>query len=127
MAVVSIAGSQFTFKVGATDYSAQVTGGTITTTASINRVKTLTDTAYPLSDKMHEVSIEYLYDEETGVYGALETAALAGTGLTVEIKGGDAKWSGTLYVNGNEVKFAADGVGEASSTFVGLLTLADAP
>lgn len=127
MAVVTIAGSQFTVTVGATDYSSQVTGGTITHTPTITRTKTLGDMSYKLSDAVHEVQADFLYDEETGFYGAINTAAVAGTALTVSIVGGDAKWTGSLYVTGNEVKFAADGVATASATFIGALTLADAP
>lgn len=127
MPVVNIAGSQFTVTVGATDYSAQVTGGTITSTPTVTRTKTLSDTGYKLTDLMWEVQADFLYDEETGFYGAINTGAIAGTGLTVAIVGGDAKWTGTMYCTGHEVKFASDGVAEASATFMGSLTLADAP
>lgn len=127
MAVVSITGSQFTVTVGATDYSAQVTAGTITATPNMIRTKTLSDTDYSQSDLVHELSVEFLYDEETGLYGAVNTAAVAGTGLTVTIVGGDAKWTGTMYTTGLETSFAADGVATASGTFIGSLTLADNP
>lgn len=127
MAVVSIAGSQFTVNVSSTDYSAQVTGGTITNTPTVNRIKTLSDTAYALGEVVWEVECKFLYDTEVGFYGIVNTAAIAGTGLTTVITGGDAKWSGTLYCTGLEVTFAADGIAEATGSFVGSLTLADAP
>ena len=127
MAVVSIAGSQFTVTVSSTDYSSQVTAGTITNTPTVNRIKTLSDTAYALGEVVWEVECKFLYDTEVGFYGIVNTAAVAGTGLTVSIVGGDAKWTGTLYCNGLEVTFAADGIAEATGSFIGTLTLADAP
>ena len=127
MAVVSIAGSQFTVTVSSTDYSSQVTAGTITNTPTVNRIKTLSDTAYALGEVVWEVECKFLYDTEVGFYGIVNTAAIAGTGLTVSIVGGDAKWTGTLYCNGLEVTFAADGIAEATGSFIGTLTLADAP
>lgn len=127
MAVVSIAGSQFTVSYNATDVSAQVKEGTITATPTIVRTKTLNDTDFQLTDLVHEVECVFLYDQEDGFYGAVNTAAVAGTGIAVIIVGGDAKWTGNLYCTGLEVTFAADGVAEASGSFIGALTLADAP
>lgn len=127
MAVVSITGSQFTFKIGTTDYTAQVTSGTITATPSIARTKTLSDTAFPLVDLVHEVQCDFLYDDEVGFQGQLNTAAVAGTGLTTEIVGGDGKWSGTLYCTGLETKVSAADVAMSSASFVGSLTYADKP
>jgi hypothetical protein len=127
MAVVSIAGSQFTVTYNSQNVSAQVTEGTITATPTITRTKTLAEVDFQLTDLVHEVECTFLYDEETGFYGAINTAAIAGTGVTVSIVGGDAKWDGTLYCQGLEVSFAADGVATASGSFIGSLTLADAP
>jgi len=127
MAVMSITGSQFVVKVGATTYSEQVTDGTVTATPTISRTKTLGSVAYPITDLVHTVKIGYLYDEEAGFHGALNTGAIAGTGLTVEIDSADAKWTGTMYVTGLEVKFAADGVAMGSAELVGSLILADLP
>ena len=127
MAVISITGSQFTVSLAGTAYSAQVTGGTVTTTPTVSRTKTLTDTDYSLTDLLSEVSLDYLYDEETGMYGALETANLTGASVAVIIVGGDAKWTGTMYCTKNETKFAADAVASASCTLVGTLVLADQP
>jgi hypothetical protein len=125
MAVVSITGAQFTCKIGTTDYSSQVTGGTITASPTIARTKTLGDVAYPMTDLVHEVDVEFLYDDEAGFVGQINTAAIAGTGLVTEIKGADSKWTGTLYTTGLEVKFAADGVAMATGKFIGALVLAD--
>lgn len=127
MTVKSIAGSQFTVSAGATDYSAQVLAGTITTTPSVSRRKTLGGTSYKQTDIADAVTIDFLYDEEDGFYGAINTAARAGTSLAVVIVGGDAKWTGSLFCDGLEVKYEAEGEGEASASFVGALTLADNP
>jgi hypothetical protein len=127
MAVTSIVGSQFTFKLGSTAYSEQVTGGGIDATPAIDRVKTLGGVAYPQTDVVDTASVEFLYDEETGAYGALWTASRTGAALSVEIVGGDAKWSGSCYATGVRLSYAADGVATASADLIGSLTLADAP
>lgn len=127
MAVTSITGAQFTVTVSSTDYSEQVVSGTINTTYNIQRTKTLSGTDFSLTDLVHEVEVEFFYDEETGMHGIVNTAAIAGTGLVVTIVGGDAKWTGTLYTTGLEVTFSADGVAMSSGTFIGSLTLADQP
>lgn len=128
MSVVSVTGASFTVKVGATAYTAQITDGTVVQTPTISRIKTLGDVAYPQTDKESSASLNFLYDEETGLYGALNTASLTGAGLSIEIVGGDAKWTGTMYVNGDlSVSYAADGVATCSCSLIGSLTLADAP
>lgn len=127
MAVVSVAGSACTFKIGATAYSAQVTAGTITVSPNIARTKTLSDTAYPLTDLVHEASVEFVYDEETGLAGAINTAAIAGTGLSLEIVIGDSKFSGTMYVTDLGASYSADGLTTSNASFIGTLALADQP
>lgn len=127
MAVVSVAGSACNFKIGATSYAAQVTGGNVTVTPNIARTKTLSDTAYPLVDLVHEATIEFVYDEETGLTGAINTAAIAGTGLSLEIVIGDSKFSGTMYVTDLGASYTADGITTANASFIGSLTLADQP
>ena len=127
MPAVSIAGSQFTVTYNSVAVSAQVIEGTITATPTITRTKTLSDTDFQITDLVHEVEVTFLYDEETGFHGAVNTAAIAGTGVTISIVGGDAKWDGTVYCQGLETSFAADGVATSSGSFIGTLTLADAP
>ena len=46
MPATSIAGATFTVTVGATNYSAQVTSGTVTTTSTITRTRTLDGNAF---------------------------------------------------------------------------------
>jgi hypothetical protein len=127
MAVISVAGSAITFTVGATARSAQVTGGSVSVTPSIARTKTLTDTAYPLTDLEHSLSIDFVYDDETGLLGDLNTAAIAGTGLTIALVIGDTKWTGTMYVTDLGPSFSADGLTTSSASMIGTLALADQP
>lgn len=129
MAITSIAGSAFTVTIGATAYTSQVVSGTISMQNNLTVTDTLDETAYTVSRVKHEVSLEFLYDTETGLFGALYTAANAGTALTVSIVGGDAKWSGTscMYVSALEGGFETTGPATASCTLVGPLTFADAP
>ena len=77
MAVTSITGAQFTVTVSSTDYSEQVVSGTIKATPSLQRTKTLTGTDFSLVDLVHEVEVEFFYDEETGFHGIVNTAARA--------------------------------------------------
>jgi hypothetical protein len=126
MAVVSVVGSACDFKISSTSYAAQVTSGTVTTSPNIARTKTLTDTAYPLVDLSHEADLEFVYDEETGLAGALNTAAIAGTGVALTIKIGDATFSGTMYVTAVSHNYSGDGLATSSASFIGTLTLADA-
>lgn len=127
MSVTAIKGSQFTVTIGATAYSGQVTGANINRTTPVTSIPTLGDMAYVSGPSDWAVAVDFLYDEETGLYGALNTAQGAGTGLSVAIVGGDAKWTGTMYVSDASVQVTADGVATASANFVGSLTLADAP
>ena len=127
MAVTTVKGSACDFKISSTSYAAQVTSGTVTTSPNIARTKTLTDTAFPLVDLVHEADLTFFYDEETGLAGALDTAAIAGTGLSLTIVIGDSKFAGTMYVTSHTVNYSGDGVAESSASFIGSLTLADQP
>jgi len=128
MAVTTVVGSQITWKFGASAYSSQVTGGTLTTSPVISRTKTLSDVAYPKTDASASASVSLLFDDEAAAYGALNTAAIAGTGTSVEWVIGDAKFTGTMYIEELSVDFSAEGVTTASVSMIGeLTTLADSP
>lgn len=127
MPATAITGSQFTFTYNAVAYSAQVTGGTITRETSITRIKTLTDMAYKSTDDNCTLEVSWLYDEETGLVGALNTAQGSGAANAVAIVGGDAKWTGNMTVSSVSTEFTADGIATCSATLEGALTLADAP
>jgi hypothetical protein len=85
MAAVGVAGSTFTVEVGATMYTDQVTTGTVTTTPTITRTKTMGDTNFTPTDINNTVSLSFLYDEDTGMYDALQTAAAAGNYVPIEV------------------------------------------
>ena len=128
MPLVSVAGSSFTVTIGATPYTAQITSGTISLTNTITRTKTLTDEARMTTDKDGSLSIEALYDDETGLVGALATAAAAGTSVNIVIVGGDTKWTGSaMYVESVESGFEATGIATVSASFSGIMSLTDNP
>jgi hypothetical protein len=125
MAAISIAGASFTVEVGTTDYEDQVISGTITVTPTITRTRTLSSEAYNLTDLVHSVSIEFLYDGDTGMYADLNTAAVAGTSVALEVSDGSAAWTGaTMYVESLENNIEATGVSTATVTFTGQLAYA---
>ena len=125
MAVVSVAGAAFTVEVGATQYEDQITTGTITTTPTIVRTKTLGDVAFDQTDLNSAVSLEFLYDENTGLYDALQTAIAAATSVAVTIESAAGVWTGTaMYIDSAEVTFDAAGVATCSVSMQGTVTFA---
>jgi hypothetical protein len=125
MPAVGIAGSAFTVEVGASMYSDQVTTGTITTTPTITRTKTLSSVNYLQTDLMSAVSIEFLYDDNSGLYDALQTAIAAATNVAIEVVGDTGTWTGSdMAIDGCEVKFDAAGVAMCSFSVQGSLTFA---
>jgi hypothetical protein len=122
MAAVSVAGAAFTVGIGApaVQYEDQVTSGTITTTPTIVRTKTLGDVAFDQTDLNSTMSLEFLYDENTGLYEAIQTAIAAGTAPTVTVDSALGEWvMSAANVESAEVTFAADGVATCSVSFTG--------
>jgi hypothetical protein len=130
MAVLSLAGASFTVGVGpstATDVTAQITDGTITADSTVERVRTLgPNIAFVGTDLAHSADLNFLYDEESGFYSALDTATTTNDALTVTITGGGGEWTGTMYVSTLSVSFAADGLASCSASFTGELVFAAA-
>jgi phosphate-selective porin len=125
MPTVQITGAQFTVSVGATAYSAQVTSGTITTTPTVTRTKTLSGVAFDQTDLNSTISIEYLYDDNAGLYDALQTAITAGTALAVSVHGATGVWTGTaMWPDSADVKFDAAGIAMATVNLQGEMTFA---
>jgi hypothetical protein len=125
MAVVSVAGAAFTVEVGATQYEDQITTGTITTTPTIVRTKTLSDVAFDQTDLNSSVSLEFLYDENTGLYDALQTAIAGATSVAVTIESAVGVWTGAaMYIDSAEVTFDAAGVATCSVSMQGTVTFA---
>jgi hypothetical protein len=126
MPATSVAGADFTVTVGAVAYSAQVTTGTITTTSTITRTRTLgPDNAFTQTDLISALALSFLYDEDTGAFDALQTAADAGTGVAVSITGGGGTWTGAaMYVESVDTTFDATGVATCSASLTGVVTFA---
>ena len=127
MAAVSVAGAAFTVEVGtpAVAYEDQITSGTVTTTPTIVRTKTLSSVAFDQTDLNSTMSLEFLYDENTGLFDALQTAIAAGTAVAVVVSSAAGSWTGAaMYIESAEVTFAADGIATCSTSFTGSVVFA---
>lgn len=125
MAVVSVAGAAFTVQLGLVQFEDQITSGTIDTTPTITRTKTLSDVAFDQTDLNSTVSLEFLYDENSGMYDAIQTAIAAAAAVAVTIESATGVWTGAaLYVESANTSFAADGVATCSVSFTGTVTFA---
>jgi hypothetical protein len=125
MAVVSVAGAAFTVQLGLVQFEDQITSGTIDTTPTITRTKTLSDVAFDQTDLNSTVSLEFLYDENSGMYNAIQTAIAAAAAVAVTIESATGVWTGAaLYVESANTSFAADGVATCSVSFTGTVTFA---
>ena len=125
MAVVSVAGAAFTVQVGATQYEDQITTGTITTTPTIIRTKTLGDVAFDQTDLNSTISLDFLYDENTGVYDAFQTAIAGATSVAVTIESATGVWTGSaMYIDSCDVTFDAAGVASCTVSMQGNVTFA---
>ncbi len=125
MPATSIAGATFTVSVGGTDRSAQVTSGTITSTSTITRTRTLDGNAFSQTDLISSVSLSFLYDDTSGVFSALQAVVDSGASIAVVIDGGSGEWTGAaMYVESAETTFDATGVATCSATLTGELVFA---
>jgi|TARA_R110000764_G_scaffold212055_1_gene298244 hypothetical protein len=110
-AAVSVAGAAFTVDIGGTQYECQIVSGSIEMNPTVLRTKTLSCVAYDQVDLVSSVSLDYLYDENTGMYEALQTAITAATPVAVTIASAVGTWVSTaMYINGCTVAFPADGI-----------------
>jgi hypothetical protein len=122
MPATSIAGATFTVSVGNTDYSEQVTSGTVTSTSTITRTRTLDGNAFSQTDLISSVSLSFLYDEDSGVFSALQAVVDSGASIPVGIYGGAGDWIGAaMYCESAETTFDATGVATCSATLTGEL------
>ena len=125
MAAVSVAGAAFTVEVATVAYSDQVTSGTITTTPTIVRTKTLGDVAFDQTDLNSTMSIEFLYDENSGLYDALQVAIAGGLPVVVDVESAVGVWAGAaMHIESAEVTFAADGIATCSLSLTGTVSFA---
>jgi hypothetical protein len=126
MPVTHLAGAEFTVKIGATDYTAQITEGSIERTANVVKTKTLgPNTVATQTDREDSLSVSLLYDEESGLYKALHDATDSLSAVAVEIVGGGGKWtSSSMSVSSLSAQFNAEDVASCSATLEGLLAFA---
>lgn len=125
MAVVSVAGAAFTVEVGAVAYTDQVTTGTITTSPVIVRTPTLGDVSFVQTDLNSTISVDFLYDENAGLYDALQTAIAAGNDVAVEVASATGAWTGaSMMIESAEMSVDAAGVASCSVSFTGSVTFA---
>ena len=125
MAVVSVAGAAFTVQVGAVQYEDQITTGTITTTPTIMRTKTLGDVAFDQTDLNSTISLDFLYDENTGIYDALQTAIAAASSVAVTVESAAGAWTGSaMYIDSCDVTFDAAGIATCTVSLQGTITFA---
>ena len=122
MAAVSVAGAAFIVEVGtpAVQYEDQITSGTVTTTPTIVRTKTLSSVAFDQTDLNSTMSLEFLYDENSGLFEALQTAIAAGTPVAVVVSSATGAWTGAaMHIEAAEATFAADGVATCTTSLTG--------
>lgn len=123
MAVVSITGAEFTVTVASVAYTDQVTSGTITTTPTIDRRKTLGAVSFKQIDLNSSVSLSFLYDDNSGLYDALQTSITAGTSIALAIVGDTGTWTGAaVWIDSCETTFEAAGVATCTVSFTGPLS-----
>jgi hypothetical protein len=125
MPATSIAGATFTVSVGNVDRSTQVTSGTVTSTSTITRTRTLDGNAFSQTDLISSVSLSFLYDEDAGVFSALQAVVDSGAAIAIGIYGGAGDWtSAAMYCESAETTFDATGVATCSATLTGELVFA---
>ncbi len=123
MAVVSVAGAAFTVDVASIAYEDQVTSGTVTTSPVIVRTPTLSDVSFVQTDLNSTIALEFLYDENSGLYDALQVAIAAGTGVAVDVRSAAGHWAGNgMFIESAEMNVDAAGVATCSVSFTGAVT-----
>lgn len=123
MPAIAISGKQFTVTVGAVDYSAQITTGSINKTADVETIETLSDRINEPRNVQETASCDFLYDGATGFYKALWDA-IGGSAVSVTIVGDDGEWTGSMLVTSLSDEFPADGTSTCSAEFTGSLAFA---
>lgn len=114
-AAISVAGAAFTVELGGVQYECQITSGTVETNPTILRTKTLSCVAYDQVDLISSVSLDFLYDENTGMYEAIQTAIAAATSVAMTITSAVGSWTSTaMFINAASVAFPADGIATAT-------------
>lgn len=124
MPISSLTGKEFTVKVDTVDYSGQVTQGSISRNANSEVIQTLSGKATTSIGSEDTASISFLYDQQDGIYDALQAAAGTGTAVALEVRDDVAKWTGSMVVTAASVDYSATGAVTATADFLGSLTFA---
>lgn len=125
MPAVGVAGSTFTVEVGASDFSCQVTTGTISFADTVIRTRTLCGVNFVQTDQNCTMTINFLYDGNTGLYDALATAATAGTSLAVDVSAATGAWTSTaMWIDSLDVNYDAANVATCTVSLQGTATYA---
>ena len=125
MPAIGVTGAVFTVQIAATQYEDQVTSGTINTTPTIVRTKTLSGVAFDQTDLNSTMSLDFLFDEATGMYGALQTAIAGAASVSVTIESATGTWIGAaMFIESADLTYPADGVVTVSTSFTGSVTFA---
>jgi hypothetical protein len=121
MAAIAITGKQFTVTVGSSDYSAQITTGSINKSADSETLQTLADTVTISKGVETTASCDFLYDGATGFYKAMWDA-VGGSSVAVVVTGDDGQWTGSMVVTSLSDEFPADGASTCTAEFSGAMT-----
>ena len=125
MPAVSVAGAAINLSVDAVQYESQINTGTITTTPTIVRTKTLDSVAFDQTDLNSTMSVDFLYDENAGLYDALQTAIAGASTVAVIVASATGTWTGsTMSIDGLDLNYDATGVVTASLSLTGDVTFA---
>ena len=125
MPAVGVPGAVFTVSIGATAYASQVTSGTINTTPTVIRTKTLDSVAFDQVDLNTTMSLDFLYDEDAGMYMALQTAIAAGTAVAVSVASTAGTWTGAaMMIESADLTYPADNIATVSTSLTGTVTFA---
>ena len=125
MPAVGVTGAVFTVLLSAVQYEDQITSGTINTTPTIVRSKTLSSVAFDQTDLNSTMSLDFLYDEDSGLYGALQTAVAAGSAVAVTVASTAGTWTGTgMNIESVDLTYPADNVATVSTSLTGTVTFA---
>lgn len=122
MSITALTGKSFTVKIGSTDYSGQVTDGTLSRASNSEVIQTLGGKATTSIGSEDTASLSFLYDQLSGIYNALETAAGSGTAVTLTVKDSVAQWTGSVVVTTCAVSYSASGAITCTADFLGSLT-----
>jgi hypothetical protein len=127
MPAVSVAGAAFVVEFGtpAVQYESQVTSGTITTTPTIVRTKTLDSVAFDQTDLNSTMSIEFLYDEAAGLYDVIQTAIAGANTIAVIVSSAVGSWTGAaMSIESAEMTVEAAGIATCSVGLTGSVVFA---